>query len=137
MLSPRKLGFFMLKVIWEKILNLKKRLGKWFWVLPAIVAVILFKIIFPGGKVVKYAATKVSKGDLLETVSTTGKVQADEYANLTFQTGGRLSWVNVKKGDSVKKGQAIAGLDTVVLNSAYAQALNNYRNYQAAAESAL
>ncbi len=127
----------MLKVIWEKILNLKKRLGKWFWVLPAIVAVILFKIIFPGGKVVKYAATKVSKGDLLETVSTTGKVQADEYANLTFQTGGRLSWVNVKKGDSVKKGQAIAGLDTVVLNSAYAQALNNYRNYQAAAESAL
>lgn len=121
----------------QKFLNFKNRLGKWFWILLVVVVVVVWKVFFTTDKSPKYLTQKVEKGDLLETISTTGKVQADQYANLAFQTGGRVAWVNVKKGDKVKKGQAIAGLDTVILNAAYQQAANNYRNYQAAAESAL
>jgi len=121
----------------QKFIDFKNKLGKWFWVLLAVVLIVLWKVFFTADNSTPYVSQKVTKGDLLETLSTTGRVQADQYANLTFQTGGRLSWVNVKKGDKVKKGQAIAGLDTVILNAAYQQSVNNYRNYQAAAESAL
>ena len=119
----------------EKFINFKNKLGKWFWVLLVVVSIVVWKVFFTTDKSTTYSSQKVTKGDLLETLSTTGRVQADQYANLTFQTGGRLSWVNVKKGDKVKKGQAIAGLDTVILNAADQQSVNNYRNYQAAADS--
>jgi len=126
-----------LKKLWDSFIKFKNKLGKKFWVLLVVVLIIVGKLLSPGAKVVKYPTIQISKGDLLETVSTTGKIQADEYANMTFQTGGRLAWVSVKKGQKVVKGQAIAGLDTIVLNAAYQQALNNYRSYQAAAESTL
>lgn len=121
----------------EKISNIKQKLGKWFWVILAVILVIIWRLFFSGTKEVSYSSSKVSRGDLLETLSTTGNIRADQYANLTFQSGGKISWVGVKKGDIVKKGQAVASLDTVVLNAAYQQSLNNYKYYQAAAESVL
>lgn len=76
-------------------------------------------------------------GDLVQSVSTSGTVKTDQYAALTFQSGGLVAWVGVKAGDVVKKGQGIAQLDAISLNAAYQQALNNYRNYQAIAENVL
>ncbi len=127
----------MVKNLWNKIIDLKNKWGKKFWILVVVILVVVWKVFFGGDKSPAFKSTKVAKGDILETLSTTGIVKADEYANMTFQSGGRLAWVKVKKGDAVKKGQPLAGLDTVVLNAAYQQALNNYRNYQAAADSAL
>ncbi len=123
--------------MFQKFKDFKKRLGRWFWVLVVVLALVSYRVFFGGTKPQKYDSVKVEKGDLLETISTTGRVKADEYANLTFQTGGRISFVSVKKGQTVKKGQAIAGLDTTILNASYQQALNNYRAYQAAAENAV
>ncbi len=123
--------------MFQKLKNFKNKLGKWFWVLLVVILLVLYRLVFGGPKLQKYPSVKVAQGDLLETLSTTGRVKADEYATLTFQTGGRLAFVNVKNGQNVKKGQAIAGLDTTILNAAYQQSLNNYRNYQASAESAL
>lgn len=112
--------------------------GRWFWVSLALAAIFVgYRLYSVQKNAPKYSASDVLRGDLLETLSTTGKVKADEYANLGFQTAGRVRWVGVKKGDTVKKGQAIASLDTFVLNASYQQAINNYRNYQAAAQSAL
>ncbi len=113
---------------------LKKRK---FWAISIIVLLFVFWIFSRNKPEEKYESTKVQKGELVETLSTSGEVRADEHANLTFQSGGRLSFVRVKEGDIVRKGQAIAGLDTVILNTSYQQALNNYRNYQAAAQSTL
>lgn len=127
----------MVKNLWKKILDFKKKSGKKFWIILAVVLVIVWRMFFTADKSVAFKSQKVVKGDILETLSTTGTVKADEFANMTFQSGGRLSWVKVKKGDVVKKGQPLAGLDTVVLNAAYQQSVNNYRSYQAAAESAL
>ena len=121
----------------DKIKNFKLKLGKWFWVLLIFLLIVIWRLFFSGSKVVTYPSVKVLRGELLETISTTGRVRADQYANLTFQSGGKMSWVKVKKGDIVKKGQAIAGLDTVILNAAYQQSLNNYKYYQAAADSTL
>lgn len=127
----------VVKGIISKIKEFKKKRPKLFWVIIVIAAILLVRPLFFKSEKIDYQTAIATKGDLVETLSTTGTIKADEFANLSFQGGGRLAFVNVKKGDVVKKGQAIAGLDTVVLNAAYQQALNNYRNYQAAAESAL
>lgn len=127
----------MLKNLWNKILVFKKKSGKKFWIILLVLLVVVWKMFFTADKSVAFKSQKTAKGDILETLTTTGTVKADEFANMTFQSGGRLAWVKVKKGDTVKKGQPLAGLDTVVLNAAYQQAVNNYRNYQAAADSAL
>lgn len=127
-----------MKNLIEGFVGLKNRLGKKFWVIIAVVALFFGYRIYSAQKnLPKYSVVDASKGELLETLSTTGRVKADEYANLGFQTGGKIKWVGVKKGDVVKKGQAIASLDSIILNAAYQQAQNNYRNYQAAAQSAL
>lgn len=125
------------KNIIGKINGFKKRRPKVFWALVLILVIILFRQIFFKSEKINYQTATVTTGNLVETLSTTGTIKAEQYANLSFQSGGRLAFVNVKKGDVVKKGQAIAGLDSVILNASYQQALNNYRNYQASAESVL
>ncbi len=64
----------------------------------------------------------VKKEDLTEVVSTTGKVTASEFLDLGFSRGGRIGVVYAKVGDSVKKGQIIASLDSADLNASLLQA---------------
>lgn len=97
------------------------------------VLVVLFLVIFRK-PVIKVETTTVSRGDISQTVSSSGKIDADQKADLMFQGGGRLAWVGVKVGDRVKKYQAIASLDGTVLNFLYQQAINTYKAYEAAAQ---
>lgn len=78
----------------------------------------------------------VVRGDIVESVSASGEVDAKEKADLTFQGSGKLIWVGVKEGDTVKKYQAIAKLDTILLNATYQQAINSYASLNAAAQKA-
>ncbi len=54
---------------------------------------------------------KVKRQTIQETLTFAGAVDAQEKATLRFQTSGRLAWVGVKEGDTVKKYQSIASLD--------------------------
>lgn len=135
-----KLRYFWVRILLgmlNKIKLIKDKLGKWFWPVIVILVIIILKFTVFKAKPLEIKVEKAKKGSLTETVSVTGRVKADNYANLTFQGSGRVAWVNVKEGQKVKKGQAIAGLDTVILNASYQQALNNYKNYQAVAGSVL
>ena len=85
---------------------------------------------------VKVETVTVAKGDIVEAVSASGEIDADEKADITFQGSGKLAWVGVKEGDLVKKYQAIAKLDTIILNAAYQQAINTYTSLNAAAQKA-
>jgi len=76
----------------------------------------------------------VKKGTVSEDLILSGKIKAEEDAQLFFPTSGKLVWVGVKEGDFVKKGQALASLDKTPLNAAYQQALNNIRMYEANVE---
>lgn len=115
----------------------KQKLGKWFWVIIAVLAVIAWRVVVASNKTTKVETSKAVSGNLIQSVSTSGEIKADQYSPLTFQGGGLVAWVGVKAGDVVKKGQAIAQLDAISLNAAYQNALNNYRNYQATAEQVL
>lgn len=59
----------------------------------------------------------VRKGDVSETVSVTGELVPEEYADLSFPSMGTIDAVAVSVGDTVKKGDMIASLDRQVLFS--------------------
>src|SRR5690606_32682488 len=50
----------------------------------------------------------VAQGTLQDVLSLSGFIDAEEKVDLHFQSGGRLSWVGVKEGDTVKKFDGIA-----------------------------
>ena len=113
-------------------------MGKSKKIIVAAIVVLLFVLWrgFAGKKEPLVDTVTVGKGELVESISASGKIDAEEKADLTFQSGGRVSWVGVKEGDRVKKWQGIASLDTVSLSVAYQQALNTYKDKQASAEKA-
>lgn len=61
-------------------------------------------------------------------INADGIVTAQNQANLHFQTGGKLTYLPLKEGDSVYQGQTIASLDTYALQRQLSAALNIYRS---------
>lgn len=77
------------------------------------------------------SSTTIKRGDVSEELVLTGMIEADEHANLSFQTSGELSYLGVKEGDVVKKGDVLAKLDTTILYQNFLQAQADLRRYQA------
>jgi HlyD family secretion protein len=67
-------------------------------------------------------AATLAKGSLVASVSATGAIQPESDVRLSFQATGRIAELKVSRGDSVKKGDVIARLDTADLETALAQA---------------
>ena len=68
----------------------------------------------------------VTYHDLSSNLDLSGHLTFAKEANLRFQTSGLLTWVGVKPGQKVKKGQAIASLDRRALYKQLKKALNSY-----------
>lgn len=118
----------------DKIKNWRQKLGKWFWVILAIAVLIVWRVVASSNKSTKVESAKVTSGEIVETVSTSGTVKADRFVQLTFPSGGKIMAVGVKPGQKVTKGQFIAQIDTIALNAAYQNAQNTYRATQAAVD---
>lgn len=93
-----------------------------------IIAVVAIVLIIVGWKATHGApksseTTTVNKGEVSEELVLSGDLRATQNAALPFSSSGTLSWVGVKMGDHVVRGQALAKLDTTVLNAAYQQSL--------------
>ncbi len=66
---------------------------------------------------------QVRRGDVSQTVSVTGKLVPENYADLSFLRTGRVASVSVSEGDRVAAGQEIASLDEESLRSEWKAAL--------------
>lgn len=96
-----------------------------------------------------YETTKVTRGDLKQTVEATGKIKSATDLSLRFETAGTMETVAVKEGDAVKAGQLLVALRAAELNAAVNQAQANLNQkiagatdserdyYRAAADAAL
>jgi len=122
-----------------KIKNFVSRFWKLAWghkkisIVILVILLIVGYIIFP--KSSKQILTqKVSKGDVVKMVSVTGKIDADQSVNLSFQTGGKLIYLGAKEGDLVKKWQAIASLDQNELQASFRQAQQDFIAAKAASD---
>ncbi|OGK16527.1 hypothetical protein A2690_04220 [Candidatus Roizmanbacteria bacterium RIFCSPHIGHO2_01_FULL_39_12b] len=76
----------------------------------------------------KIETTKVKQGDIQEELILSGEIDAGEKVTLRFQTSGRLSYVGVKTGQWVNRGQVIASLDRRELQKKLKKELNTFVN---------
>lgn len=65
---------------------------------------------------------EVAKGNLVLTVTSTGTVKPTQISDLSFRSSGLVEQVYVLTGDTVKKGQPLAKLETRTLEMAVKQA---------------
>ncbi|HWQ60183.1 MAG TPA: efflux RND transporter periplasmic adaptor subunit [Candidatus Fimivivens sp.] len=69
-----------------------------------------------------YVTEAVTRTTVSQTVSVTGELMPQTYADLSFMGVGTVDRILVSRGDAVKAGQTIATLDTSVLRSQLANA---------------
>lgn len=89
-----------------------------------VIALILWQTIFKSKAVAQ--STTIQKGDVATNLTLSGAVDSTEKATLQFQSPGLISWVGVKEGDYVTKGQGIASIDTRIANLDLQKSLNLY-----------
>ncbi|HLN20301.1 MAG TPA: efflux RND transporter periplasmic adaptor subunit [Bacteroidales bacterium] len=77
-------------------------------------------------ELVRVKVTPVVTGEMSIPVRSGGILVPAEEIRLSFKTGGIISRINVNEGSRVKKGELLASLDAVEINSAVAQARNGY-----------
>ncbi len=105
---------------------IKKLLNKKILITAALLLILYFVGNRNAQDASKIKTYKVSPNTLISTVTSSGKIQADQSTDLHFQTSGQLAWINAKQGDQVYKGQAIASLNTQVLEKQLKSDLNTY-----------
>ena len=106
------------------------RLGVLRWVATAAALVLLAvagylaydQFLAPKAPVVAPSTVAVRRGAIQSTINSTGTVAPLTMAKLSFRSNSRVAEVNVRSGDAVTAGQALAKLDTVDLALQVSQA---------------
>src|SRR4051812_44025796 len=116
--------------VWKTVLNKKKHfiIGG-----GAIVAVALAAFYFWGGQssAPQYLTAKVERGNLRNTVTATGTLQAVTTVQVGSQASGTISALYADYNSVVKKGQVVAQLDPAVSKAQVEQARANLQQAQA------
>lgn len=74
-----------------------------------------------------YEIYKVTKGDIVATISSTGVIEPSQEVKLTFRSSGKVKDISVQIGDTVKKGQVLASLEADELQLQLKQAQVNLK----------
>ncbi len=88
-----------------------------------IIALITTLVVRSNTKPVEYETAKVEKIHFLQQVSVTGKVVSAQDVDMSFESGGRVSVVNVKVGDRVKLGTRLSSVDSGDAYASYLRAV--------------
>mgnify|MGYP001074709951 CR=1 FL=1 len=78
------------------------------------------------GKKEPLKTVTVKQESIKQTVSASGEIRAENSAQLQFVSPGKVAWMGVKKGDKVKKRQAVASLDKRKLEKSLKQTMLTY-----------
>lgn len=95
------------------------------WIIGLVAVIILILIIILVGNNGSDVGTEtymVTRTTVTETVAVTGKVNAAANVDLAFSSGGKVASVAVTEGQTVRKGQVLARLDTAALSADLARA---------------
>jgi HlyD family secretion protein len=82
-------------------------------VLLVIAGVVAGSIYKSQQNVIKVTTAQVARQDLVSVVSGTGQIKPKTYVNIGATAFGRITHLEVKEGDHVKKGQVLATLENV------------------------
>jgi macrolide-specific efflux system membrane fusion protein len=113
--------------------KLSNFLNRWRFALAALVLLVLAVGVkfyfFPTQKAPAFVTATAALGDLEQSVLATGTLQAFKQVSVGAQASGQIKSLSVALGDSIKKGQLIAEIDSMKQE-------NDLRNTQAALLSA-
>jgi HlyD family secretion protein len=93
-----------------------------FFIPVTIIIIVLVLVLFSGEKKPTYESTIVSRGDVIQEVSTTGRVKPVESVDLAFERSGKVISVGVNVGDKVVTGETLAFLENQELSAQVLQA---------------
>ena len=115
----------------KKLFSTKKRIA---FVLLLILIFFVGKYFLIDSKKVISDSAIVKKGDIKEELTLSGKIYAEDHVILRFGIAGKVDWIGVKKGDWVKKGQAIATIEKERYEAALRQAWQDFTAAKAASD---
>ena len=96
-------------------MKIKRKKTAWIIVIVLVIALIAgFKIF--SKKPEQYISEKVQKGTLVNTISATGELKANQEIDLNFEITGRLKEILVKTGNEVATGEILASIENSVLS---------------------
>jgi HlyD family secretion protein len=85
--------------------------------LLAIVVIAKNKGLVGGASAVKVAVAEVTKRDIVETVSASGKIQSESEVIISPDVAGEIMELTVKEGDKVEEGQLLVKIDPDIQQS--------------------
>lgn len=88
--------------------------NKWVWVAVIIVMFGVWRWRVGANRTTNGTKERVvmaEKREVFSTLTISGEIKAEKQAILNFPISGKLAYISVKNGDSVKKGQVLASLD--------------------------
>lgn len=88
------------------------------------------------GDKVLVATEKAEKRSIIETVSASGKIQAEVEVKLSSEVSGEIVQLDIKEGDVVKKGQLLCKIRPDILQSGYNRAVASLNTQRATLASA-
>lgn len=105
----------------------------WSWIkahklfsIATILVIFLSWFFWSRSKQVSYQEFTSVKTDIREVLELSGKIEAGTTATLRFSAGGLVTYLGAKEGDSIKKWQTLASIDTRQLQKTLEQKLNLY-----------
>ena len=98
-----------------------KKRTMWIIIVIAVIAGGYF-LLKPKPPVTVYTTEAATRGQLTQTVSETGTIKTVNQTDLSFKVSGRVVSLLGDVGDTIKKGQLLARLDTGTLDAQLAQA---------------
>ena len=103
----------------------KSRKKTLWYIIGAVVLVVIVVLAVKKGKSTeaqKVAVEKVTRRNIIETVSANGKIQPAKDVKISPYISGEVVQLYVKEGDFVKKGQKLAKIDPKIYISSFQQA---------------
>src|SRR5712671_1481438 len=125
-----------LRVQWSKLLSQKKQLMLGGGAL-AIIALAGFYFWGNQSAAAQYMTAKIERGNLRNTVTATGTLQAVTTVQVGSQASGTLSALNADFNSVVKKGQIIAQLDPAIAKAQVDQARANVQQARASLQQSI
>ena len=113
------------------MLNKLKKRSTIIILIIAIAAAIGGYFYFTKEPAAKYEFTEVTRGNIIQEVSVTGKVQPAQKVELSFEKSGKITQAGFKVGDQVKTGQILAALENADINAQVMQARAGVQAQQA------
>lgn len=108
------------------------------WISAAVLGILLIVVIvgkkqgwLGKGETLQVAVDKTAKRSLIETVTASGKINPQTEVKLSSEVSGEVIQLNVKEGDSVKRGQLLCVVNPSIYEAVVTQASASVNQFKA------